>query len=160
MASLGLNIKVDGLSKLQRRLQGLSSRVTDLRPIWGAIAGEFREGEREVFEKEGAVDGWGQWAPLDPKYAARKVKDGFPDIIMVRTGELEDSLTGFGPGSIFRSDPMSMEIGTSVEHAKYHQRAKSPRKRREPIRVTEEQMEIWGDIIERFIVESDDAGIS
>ena len=160
MAGFSMTIKADGLTKLQRRLEGLTSRVTDLRPVWGAIAGEFREGEREVFESEGAVEGWEQWAPLDPVYAARKVKYGFPDIIMVRSGDLEDSLTGFGPGSIFRPEPMSLEIGTSLPHAKYHQRAKPPRKKREPIRVTEEQLEIWGDIIERFVVESDDAGIS
>jgi phage gpG-like protein len=108
------------LPRLRRRIAGMRERAADLMPAWDAVADWFAEQERAQFSTEGTR--WGQpWAPLKPATIAEKQRLHYPPNILVRTGELERSLT-VRPLSIERLSPRHMMLGTRVPYAQFHQR--------------------------------------
>ena len=150
-----MNLVIKGLEKALKRIDDAGDRARDLRPAWAPIAADFHDRERDLFENEGGAEGWAQWEPLDPAYAERKKREGKDDRILVRDGTLSESLGGYGPGFIFAAEPQTVEMGTDVKYAKYHQYARGGRKKREPIRITDDQVGFWVAVIERWINEGD-----
>lgn len=107
------------LPRLRRRIAGMRERALDLTPAWDIVANWFAEQERVQFATEGAR--WGQpWAPLKPATIAEKQRRGYPLSILVRTGELERSLS-IRSLSIERLYPQRMTLGTRVPYAHFHQ---------------------------------------
>lgn len=96
------------------------------------------------------------WVPLSPQYAAWKQKH-FPGLpILVRSGEMRDSLAstgaGMGPGAIREIHARDAWFGTSVRYARFHQTGTRRMPRRKPVQLADEDKVRWGRIIHRWFV--------
>ena len=96
-----MRIKLDGLAKAQRGLEGLADAADDLRPFWRQLGRSL------------ADDAQQRW-PL------RR-----------RTGRLRKSLTWagnrLGRGGVFESSPDALRFGSAVFYSRFHQYATSQR---------------------------------
>ncbi len=89
---------------------------------------------------------------MTPAYAARKRREGYGSRILTRTGHLRISLTNSRhPDFVYRPQKLSVEIGTRVPYAQYHQRGTRKMPKREPIRLTQGQVRFWIRLINAFI---------
>ena len=154
---LGITFEVEGVPQMARVLGISFKRVKDLRPVWDDIADDFGKGEKSLFSRQGAKQGWAAWAPLNPDYVKWKKSKGFSTRILQRKGDLKDSLTRRSDKNfIFKPRKLGMEIGTKVPYAKYHQRGvpKNKLPKREPIRITNTQRKTWVKLIQKYVIES------
>lgn len=113
----------DRLAQIDVGLAALGNAVVDLRPAWARIHPQLLQVEREQFSTEGRR-GSGGWAPLRPKYAARKVKRWGPRPILQASGRMHRALTAEGGDHVAVSLPLELRFGVrdeSVPYAKWHQ---------------------------------------
>lgn len=151
-----IKINVDD-SGLNATLEGLERGLADLRPAWeGPVHDIVLTMEKEVFKQQGAY-GQGEWAPLNPAYAAWKQRQYGVLPIMQLHGVLMGSLTDKGhPSHVFRSGPSFAEYGTSVpyaaaQHFGYELRALPSRKL---IQMTKAEASRIADAIMAFLFSS------
>lgn len=86
-------------------------RLLDFSKLWDAFGAIMAEIEAEQW----ATQGHGDWPPLAASTIERK---GHGEIL-VETGELRSSLTD--PGMAMRKSAKTLEYGTNVDYARYHQ---------------------------------------
>lgn len=154
---LAIEVEVFGVKQLSRVMAVSLDAVKDLRPAWWYITEDFVKREQTVFTRQGAVQGWAKWKPLNPEYLAWKKANGWSPKIMVQGGRTAHSLTDRKAADfIEHMTPKSLEIGTRVPYAHFHQKPgdKSRNPKREVIRVTENQKKFWIKTIQAFIVKS------
>lgn len=132
---------LEGQVLIQRQLEGLEERMSDMTPAWPSVLRVFRGIMRAAFATEGGSTG----APW-PQLAERTVKDrerqGFPGRhpILARTHTLERALTTEGGASVVVQMPRYFAVAVDLDYFKYHQ-SKRPRKRiprRAPINLTQD----------------------
>lgn len=151
-AALRLSLALPGLPALSVGLSRLRTDIADWTQFWRErFAPGFYRSVLEDFVLEGAGSG-GRWAPLSPAYAKWKASR-FPGAgILVASGALKASLTrADGPLSIFRPSATSLEIGTSVPYAIYHQLGGAHLPQRPPMRVTPAFMAVVGKGLQQFV---------
>lgn len=148
----GIVIRIDTLGEatIQRTMVRRLEVLADMRPAWEAIADDFAAWEHEWFASRGGST----WVPLSPRYAYWKSRKypGMP--IMRREDDLYLSLTQ-RPFGIENINADSMEIGTDVHYAQYHQRGGADLPQRKVIDIDEETKRRWIKIIQRYLVEGD-----
>lgn len=149
MATL-LEFEFYGDVQLSRTLADRAERAEDVRPAWDAIADRFEEAERRQFGSEGTY-GSGGWAPLSPKYAAWKARHYPGRPILVREGDLRESLTS-RPFGVEVIEPHRMILGSDVVHGGYHQAGSGALPQRRPIELPEQERQEWVRILQRFLV--------
>lgn len=111
-----------GTRQLDLALVGLKKDISDLRPIWPLFLAEARKLTGLQFSTRGRRGHHGRWQNLDPKYAAAKAKKFPGKQIMIRSGDMFGSLVARTQHSIVdMSQPLSMEYGTRIPYATYHQ---------------------------------------
>lgn len=89
--------------------------VTDLPELFtmfGPVMGEIES-------EQWATEARGSWAPLAPSTVEQKAREGWPPDILVRTGDLRDSLTD--PARALEVHLVEATYGTDVSYAGYHQ---------------------------------------
>lgn len=132
-------------------LQRFAQKVADPTPVWEEIADRFVDLQRRNFDTEGAAMSGG-WDPLSPDYGRFKAR-AFPGKgILVRSGELEESLAGtLGVREIDRN---SMTVGTQISYAAYHQNGtkRMPARRLIGYVPIGEQQE-WAKVLQRHLME-------
>lgn len=132
MSALEFTLALPGLDAITVGLSRFRTDIADWRPFWDeSFAPFFYRNVATDFVLEGGNSG-PRWAPLSPAYAAWKQAHYPGRGILERTSALKVSVTSrTGPGAIYRSMPDSLEIGTSVPYAGYHQHGAtwSPRPR-------------------------------
>ena len=98
-----INFKVEGLEKLQKKLQKSSNNLSNLKPFWTSV-GEYmkRRTIKECFEKEQSPEGEA-WKPIQ-----REGK------ILSDTGELKKSVQ-------YQADKNGVIIGSKLKYARIHQ---------------------------------------
>jgi phage gpG-like protein len=112
-----IEVEVTGQKELTDAFNKLLQRAGDLRPFWPQVARVFWEAERKLFDASGA----GNWVPLSPAYAARKMRHYPSAGILERSGDLRRSLVGpFSPGAVYLPQPDSLLLGTTVPYASIH----------------------------------------
>lgn len=122
---VGFGFEIEGFERVQVSLQRFGESIRDWRPFWRDYFAPwfYRQIERN-FELEGRLAGG--WAPLEERYAAWKAAHFPGKTILRRTDRLFNSLRFEGgqpgPEGIFRDGHESLEVGTSVPYAIYHQR--------------------------------------
>jgi hypothetical protein len=132
---------LEGIEVIQRRLEGLESRLSDMTPAWPAVLSSFREIMRTAFATEGGSTGE-QWPELAESTVAQREREGLPGRhpILARTHTLERALTTEGGASIVYMQPQYFAIAVDLDYFKYHQsnapRTKIPR--RAPINLTQD----------------------
>lgn len=124
---LRLTIELEGVREFDRTFTRFTANLRDFRQLWPGVITELRKITAEQFAAQGRGP-TGKWKALSPKYAAWKAKryPGAP--ILVRTGDLKQSLTSNSAHSIVRATPDLLEFGTSLPYAIYHQ-TRVPQKR-------------------------------
>jgi len=150
-----VSITTLGGERFVRGFNRFAEEMKDLTEPFGAIAEDYAEIAGRNFASEGSPE---KWAPLSPRYAARKAKlrPGRP--ILQFDGTLYASLRGVadgsGPDTVRLIYPKRAEIGTMVSYAIHHQfgapRAGLPR--RSPEQLTERDKERWGRIIHEWVI--------
>lgn len=151
--SFVLTFDVDGDTQVMRGFSRFGEHVKDLSAAFREIAQDFHKGEAQQFQSAGGY-GAGGWTPLAPSTIERKQRSGYPLDILVRTGELRESLSGRGKGSIETIQPLEMHLGTSSHSAVFHQRGTSRMPARPVIMLPEEQKTRWHKIIHKFLVQA------
>lgn len=115
-----IDIQVDD-SGLELMFSGLEGALRDLTPVWPQIRDIYMLFLRKQFETEGSyasVD----WAPLKASYARWKATQAPGQRILRFRDRLYGSLTEANHADmVFESRPLSMEWGTRVPYAHYHQ---------------------------------------
>jgi len=108
-------------SKLTFTIEGMDRRLRDMRPVWGEIHSIFIAFMRQQFKSEGTYAG-DRWRPLNPQYAAYKMRRYGRQRILHASGRLEESFTSANARDhVYRNGPSFMEAGSRVEYAKAHQ---------------------------------------
>ena len=110
-----------GNEELKLKLEEMARRATNFTPAFEIIDESFMAYESRKFDQEGPG-----WAALQQSTIDRKSTIDGAGGILVRgepgyTEGLKQSLTTHGPGSLFKISPLSLEMGTSVSYAHWHQ---------------------------------------
>ena len=107
-------------SELDRWIAGALKRSRDVRPPLRHMQRELVKAHDRLFQTDGAPVGG--WAPLKSSTFAEKLSQGYSGGTLVRTGDLENSLTQLtNPMGIRDLGPKSMGFGTRVQYAQFHQ---------------------------------------
>lgn len=107
-------------SGMEARLAGLSSALSDLRPVWPTVHDIVIKFFRAIFTAQGGYPRGERWQALSPAYAAWKARHYPGQPILQMTGHLAESMEG-GPDHIYRFGPSWMETGTQDIKARTHQ---------------------------------------
>lgn len=151
---MGFRLSFDfyGDVQLDRTLARVGANAADASPAWDKIADRFAAAERRQFATQGGY-GSGGWAPLSPKYATWKAKHYPGKGILVRTGELEASLTR-RPFGIEVIQAASLTIGSGVPWGRFHQAGDGVPRRR-PIELPESERREWVKILQKHLMSGD-----
>lgn len=109
------------------RLTVIEQRTKNLRPWFDKVADAVAVAQMINFTGHGSLVGG--WKPLSPQYAEWK-HSHYPGPIMVISGKLMESLTK-RPFAIERMTGRTLEIGSDVSYAHFHQKGTKnmPRRR-------------------------------
>ena len=108
-------IKIEGLKETLDSLAKFGDGLKDLTPFMKVAGLVILESVQRNFIEGGRP----AWTPLRP--ATIKRRRGFGDVQILRdTGLLMNSLAPASP-SVWRLEPLSVEVGTNVPYAGYHQ---------------------------------------
>jgi phage gpG-like protein len=147
---VSLSLSVNGTQQLQRTLRRWIDTATDIRPALEEVADRFVRMELQQFLSQGGSGGAG-WAPLSPRYAARKARTHPGAPILVRSGDLRRDLT-HRPMGVERITNEGMTMGTALPYARYHQTGTPRMPRRPPVNLTEAQRQELVKIVQRYLV--------
>lgn len=151
-AAVRFTLALPGLQPLSVGLSRLRTAIADWTPFWtDRFAPFFYRMVQQDFVLEGGGSG-SSWAPLSPAYAAWKASHYPGKGILVQSGALKASLADPNAvGAIFRTTPTSLEIGTSVPYALYHQLGTGRMPQRPPMRVNAAFMSVMGKEMQKFV---------
>lgn len=127
-------VEILGDELVKNMLDGMMDRARNLIPAWRRFAGVLRRHNRAQFLTQG-VQGGRPWKPLEPHYAAWKLKRYGPKLILQREGDLMEDLTGT-PMGVERYFPQMAEFGTDVDYATFHDTGTRYMPARKPLVVT------------------------
>lgn len=127
-------VQVLGDEQVKAKLDAMFARVRNLIPAWREFAKVLRRHNRAQFLTQG-LQGGAPWAPLEPRYAAWKLKRYGPKLILQRTGDLMEDLTG-NPMGIERYLPNMAEFGTNIDYSTFHDTGTRYMPARKPMVVT------------------------
>jgi phage gpG-like protein len=125
---------LDGAQIIDRQLDALAERITDVSPAWDAVLAVFQQMARDTFNSEGAANAGGPWPQLAPATVADRTRKGFSPThpILQRTETLMRSVTQQTSDTILVRTPNYFGVGTAVPYVVYHQstapRSKLPRR--------------------------------
>lgn len=119
---IDFEVEVQGADELARGFRGLISRLNNLRPFYKSISSDFfRSNEALVFRNSP-----GRFTDLKQETKDRKLarfNRVYP--ILVATGKLRRSLSDKSDtNSVNRISSTSLEIGTKIPYARFHQEGK------------------------------------
>ena len=106
-----IEIKIDN-QEVERRLQEIAKKSSNLRPLMKNIAGIFASATEDNFAEEGRPDKWIDLSEVTKKQ--RKKIGKYPGQILQVTGQLASSVNTY-------YDDDSAVIGSNIEYAAIHQ---------------------------------------
>ena len=106
-----IEIKIDS-KEVERKLQELAKKSSDLKPLMKNIAGIFASAAEDNFAEEGRPDKWQDLSKVTKKLREKKGK--WPGQILQVTGKLASSVNTY-------YDNDSAVIGSNLEYAAIHQ---------------------------------------
>ena len=150
---LGLTIDAAGHAAWSSVLGKAQRALGDFTQLWERYETDFYAMQTAAFDSEGASTG-SKWKALSPAYARRKARTHPGRTILVRDGDLRDSLTRRGgSGQVRRVTPRSFVLGTADHVAKYHMSAAPRRKMplRLSVQLTPQDVARWHDLAVAFV---------
>jgi len=123
-----LSFEIAGVDKVRVGLAEIMKTVKDLRPFWRDVfAPKYFGMVQDLFATGGRARGGGgrfkggAWAPLSPKYRVWKQQHYPGRPILVREGDLRESVrwsgSSLGAGGIFDAQPAFVIAGTNIPYA-------------------------------------------
>ena len=106
-----LTFRLEGGQDLSRSVRAAVANTRNLTPVWNAISDDFRELQREQFDRGGPQSR--KWRRNEPRW--RRRKDGRP--VGIYRGTLERSLTSRGRGHVDRRGLDTIVLGSRLPHA-------------------------------------------
>lgn len=114
-----LTLEAAGLSELAQRFRDMRARAGDLSPAWGEFLNWWADTNVEHFASRGRR--WrSNWKPLAPSTVASKRREGLLAEPLVASTALRGELTG-RPLGMERIEASSVEAGTDIAYARFHQ---------------------------------------
>ena len=109
-----VDINFDALLRIERFISGLDQRLQNQTRLWMDFVAPFTFGEiDDIFD----TGGHGQWAGLDPLYAARKAVTHPSQGILRRDGTYMEAATNANhPGNIAEFGATEMVLGVSGDY--------------------------------------------
>lgn len=150
--SVQVYIKKVDTSNVRSRFAAMTRRSRDFRPVFRWVMQELQKAHRDNFRTQGASSGF-PWSPLDPQYASWKLENYGAKGILVRSGDLQRSLTmNSGRGAVRDIGSRTAEFGTRLPYAKFHQSGTSKMAQRKPLFVPRLMAERTGNVVAEYIV--------
>jgi hypothetical protein len=135
-----MTLTQEGFVEVDRMLDGMAGRMTDVSPAWPRVVEAFQSDRRACVRHRGRVDRRTVGAARS-RTQMERARLGYPPAhpILQRRGTLARALTT-GEGAYVRSGPTSLEylLSGEVGYFKYHQ-SRAPRSRlprRAPVLLT------------------------
>lgn len=150
MPALRFTFAIEGEVQVDRTLARFEDNIGDARRLWDALADRFAKIERRQFDTEGAY-GSGGWPALSPRYAAWKARHYPGAPILVRSGDLRESLT-VRPFGIEVIETSFMVLGSGIDYGRFHQHGGGTLPRRRPVELPEGERRTWIRYIQRFVL--------
>jgi phage gpG-like protein len=139
-------------SKADRRFGQILRRSRDFRAVFRWMFQELQEAHRENFRTQGAASGF-PWKPLEPQYASWKIENYGANGVLVRSGDLERSLTmNSGRGAVRDIGARTAEFGTKLPYAKFHQSGTSNMAQRKPLFLPRLMADRTADAVGEYLV--------
>lgn len=125
-AMIEVRFEVPGQKPLSQRLATWGAQVTDLSPAWEEAGQELLQSFATNFRQEGGVFGaFSAWPALALATVRDRERQGYGGVspMLVRQGTLFESVVARGyEGNVFEVRPNQLVVGTTISHAKFHQR--------------------------------------
>jgi len=142
-------------------LRTLSGRSQELYPVWDKVLDILYEAERQLFAQEGQTEEHGKWEALSPRYAAWKEKHypGMP--ILTLTGRFRGSMIDPSGQHHEERRPRSLTWGShhlvsgGDDLGGIHAVGRANMPAREPIRVTQHNVNDIADTVVDYILDFD-----
>ena len=139
-------------SKADRRFGKILRRSRDFKPVFRWMFQELQEAHRENFKTQGAASGF-PWKPLEPQYASWKIENYGANGVLVRSGDLERSLTmNSSRGAVRDIGARTAEFGTKLPYAKFHQSGTSNMAQRKPLFLPRLMADRTADAVGEYLV--------
>lgn len=146
-----IEFEVFGDVQLARNLDRWADAIDDASPAFEAMADDFLDIDAAQFASEGGRSGG--WAPLAPSTVRSR---GSAHPILFESGRLQQSLTTrSSTDAVRRITADSLEVGTTVPWARYHQTGTARMPRRRPVEFTEVDRRRWVKLLQEHLVYSD-----
>lgn len=141
-----------GDQQLDRTLERFELGATDASPAFEKIGDSLARAERRQFKSEGNYGSAG-WAPLAPRTVRERQRLGYggEHPILVRTGDLRDSLT-VRPFGVDVVETQFAVFGSGVDYGLFHQQGGDNLPQRRPIELPETLRRRWVKILQRWIM--------
>jgi phage gpG-like protein len=152
---VNISFELSGGRQVETELNITIEKLRSFKPLFKKIGSDFRKTQNSLFAAEGAFEGNPVWAALSPQYAEQKEKKFPGRKILQATGKLRKSLTTLvGEGAINIITDDSIDIGTSIEYAGYHQSGTGKMPARPMFNITKLQEDRWINLIVQHIMKS------
>ncbi len=152
MGTYGVRITSVDTSRLRRRFNAMSRRSQNFKPVFRWMMKQLQEAHRDNFKNEGVSSGF-RWQPLDPQYAAWKLENYGAKGILVRTGDLKDSLTlNSARGAVRDFGLRTAHFGTTIGYAQFHQAGTQNMAQRKPLFVPQLMANRTGHAVGEYIL--------
>lgn len=130
--AVSVKVNVD-TSRVRRRFAAMARRSDDFKPVFRWMFQQLQQAHMRNFQTQGAESG-SPWKPLDPQYASWKTENYGAKGILVRTGDLQNSLTmNSSRGSVRDMGRRTAYFGTHIPYAKFHQAGTTNMAQRQPL---------------------------
>ncbi len=140
----GSQKKIDSLSKAGK---------VDFRPTFKVIGTGYRKEVKMIFNHQQPRNEGMRWQPLSSKYAEWKEKRYPGQPLLVRTGDLKDSMISKGArGNITAISKGGAIFGSSISYGIYHDKGGQKIPKRNFSEPSDRRRQIWVDQIEKDII--------
>ena len=143
-----------GNAQFAKRIDEMVVRANHMTPVFESMVVSFHQIENAKFEAEGPG-----WAPLTSNTVNRKIEEGAHNGILVRSGDLWESLIGVGAFNETVITDEGWESGTTLGYAKFHETGTSGggpshhenMPARPPVNLTPEVVAIFFEMMDAWI---------
>lgn len=152
---LFVSVRVPGAYGFTVALSRFGSEVQDFTEFWEGRFKIWWYALRQLdYAAAGGTTG-SMWAPLSDDYRKWKNRHYPSAPLLVLRGPMKASLIApDAPGSVWRPSPRSLEVGSSVPYAIYHQNGTGRMPARPPIRFAQVDRERLGKLLQQHVAEA------
>ena len=145
-----MRIDAKALKSVKGKVKMIERRLNNPKPAFQKIGSYLSLYNRKVFSTNGSYGGKA-WKPLKPNYLQWKIKAGYNQGTLIRTGKLKRSYVS-RPMSIERYMKNSAKYGTNVKYASFHHDGTSKMPARPVMKVTPKMAKSINKIVADYLV--------